>query len=194
MADEPDVESEEAESGAPNEATGPSDSEAIETPDTPDNQEDNPLAALQAEVESLKDQVLRSQAEMENLRRRSARDVENAHKFGVEKLLGDLLPALDSYEKGIEEAGKLEGEAGGAVAQGLDLAQKLFLETLAKYGLTTEFPHGEPFDPQKHEAVAMVPNPDMEPNSVMEVLQRGYMLHDRVVRAAKVVVSRSADG
>lgn len=146
------------------------------------------------EVSRLRDQLLRSQAEMENLRRRNARDVENAHKFGVEKLLGDLLPALDSYEKGIEEAAKLEGEAGAAVAQGLELAQKLFLETVAKYGLTTEHPLGEPFDPQKHEAMAMVPNPDMEPNSVMEVLQRGYLLHDRVVRAAKVIVSRAVDG
>ncbi len=146
------------------------------------------------EVSRLKDQLLRSQAEMENLRRRSARDVENAHKFGVEKLLGDLLPALDSYEKGIEEAAKLEGDAGSAVAQGLELAQKLFLETVGKYGLTTEHPLGEPFDPQKHEAMAMVPNPDMEPNSVMEVLQRGYLLHDRVIRAAKVIVSKAVDG
>ncbi len=151
-------------------------------------------ATADDEVTRLKDQLLRSQAEMENLRRRSARDVENAHKFGVEKLLGDLLPALDSYEKGIEEAAKLEGDAGAAVAQGLELAQKLFLETVGKYGLTTEHPLGEPFDPQKHEAMAMVPNPDMEPNSVMEVLQRGYLLHERVVRAAKVIVSKAVDG
>ena len=80
------------------------------------------------------------------------------------------------------------------MAEGLELAQKLFLDTLEKYGLTTEHPLGEPFDPQKHEAMAMVPNPDMEPNSVMEVLQRGYLLHDRVVRAAKVVVTKAPDG
>ena len=154
---------------------------------------DGALAEAQEEIAGLKDQLLRNQAEMENLRRRSARDVENAHKFGVEKLLADLLPALDSYEKGIEEAVKLEGESGAAVAEGLELAQKLFLETVTKYGLTTEHPLGEPFDPQKHEAMAMVPNPDMEPNSVMEVLQRGYVLHDRVVRAAKVVVVKASD-
>ncbi len=154
---------------------------------------DGDLAAAQQEVAQLKDQLLRNQAEMENIRRRSARDVENAHKYGIEKLLSDLLPALDSYEKGIEEASKLEGEAGEAVAEGLQLAQKLFMETLAKYGLTSEHPLGEPFDPQKHEAMTMVPNPDMEPNSVMDVLQRGYMLHDRVVRAAKVVVTKGPE-
>ena len=188
MADEPN---EPVEEQTDADATGEAADDAA--PDAGAPEADPALEAAEAEVAQLKDQMLRMQAEMENLRRRSARDVENAHKYGVEKLLADLLPALDSYEKGIEAAEALEGEAGTAVAEGMALAQKLLLEALGKYGLISEHPLGEPFDPQKHEAMAMVPNPDMEPNSVMEVFQRGYLLHERVVRAAKVVVSRAPD-
>lgn len=149
------------------------------------------LAAAEQQVASLKDQLLRAHAEMDNLRRRSQRDVENAHKFGVERLLGDMLPVLDSLEKGIEATGNLEGEAARAVVEGLQLSHKLFLDTLARFGLQPVNPHGEPFNPQRHEAIAMVPNKDMEPNSVMDVMQRGYVLHDRLLRAAKVVVTRA---
>ena len=165
------------------------------TPDSGAGVGDNPLqAALDAaeqQAASLKDQLLRAHAEMDNLRRRSQRDVENAHKFGVERLLGDMLPVLDSLEKGIEATANLEGEAASAVVEGLNLSLKLFLDTLARFGLVPVDPHGEPFNPQRHEAIAMVPNPDMEPNSVMDVMQRGYVLHDRLLRAAKVVVTRA---
>lgn len=149
------------------------------------------LEAAETQVGSLKDQVLRAHAEMDNLRRRSQRDVENAHKYGSEKLLGDMLPVLDSLEKGLEAAAGLEGEAASAVAEGFTLAVKLFMDTLARYGMTPVDPLGEPFNPQVHEAIAMVPNPNMEPNSVMDVMQRGYLLHDRVLRAAKVVVTKA---
>jgi molecular chaperone GrpE len=138
------------------------------------------------ELAKVKDQLLRTVAEMENVRRRSQRDVENAHKFAVEKLLSELLPVVDSLEKA-EELAKTTDNA-DSMAEGISLSLKLFVSTLEKSGITLVDPLGEPFDPQLHEAMAMVPNPDAEPNSVMDVMQRGYTLNGRLVRAAKVVV------
>ena len=138
------------------------------------------------ELAKVKDQLLRTVAEMENVRRRSQRDVENAHKFAVEKLFGDLLPVLDSLEKAEEAALATDNAAG--MAEGISLSLKLFVGILEKAGVAIVHPIGEPFDPQLHEAMAMVPNPDAEPNSVMDVMQRGYTLNGRLVRAAKVIV------
>lgn len=138
------------------------------------------------ELAKVKDQLLRTVAEMENVRRRSQRDVENAHKFAVEKLLGDLLPVLDSLEKAEEVAKATDNAA--SMAEGISLSLKLFVGILEKAGVAVVHPIGEPFDPQLHEAMAMVPNPDAEPNSVMDVMQRGYTLNGRLVRAAKVIV------
>ena len=138
------------------------------------------------ELDKVKDQLLRTVAEMENVRRRSQRDIENAHKFAVEKLLGDLLPVLDSLEKAEEVA--LATDNAASMAEGISLSLKLFVGILEKAGVAIVDPIGEPFDPQLHEAMAMVPNPDAEPNSVMDVMQRGYTLNGRLVRAAKVIV------
>ncbi len=143
-----------------------------------------------AEVAELKDQVLRTLAEMENIKRRAARDVENAHKFANEGLLNDLFPVLDSLEKAVEAADAIEGAE--AIAEGVALSMKLFVDTLAKAGVEQIDPLGEPFDPQLHEAMTMVPNPDAEPNSVMDVMQKGYRLNGRLVRAAKVIVVQGA--
>ena len=137
------------------------------------------------ELAKVKDQLLRTIAEMENVRRRSQRDVENAHKFAVEKLLGDLLPVLDSLEKAEEVAKATDNAA--SMAEGISLSLKLFVGILEKAGVAIVHPVGEPFDPQLHEAMA-VPNPDAEPNSVMDVMQRGYTLNGRLVRAAVIVV------
>lgn len=138
------------------------------------------------EIAQLKDQVLRSLAEVENIKRRATRDVENAHKFAVEKLLSDLIPVLDSLDKAVETASQTEGAE--AIAEGVALSLKLFVDTLAKSGVEEIDPLGEPFDPQVHEAMTMVPNPDAEPNSVMDVMAKGYLLNGRLVRAAKVIV------
>ena len=139
-----------------------------------------------AEIAILKDQILRSMAEVENVKRRAARDVENAHKFAVEKLLNDLFPVMDSLEKAVETAEQTAGA--DAIAEGVSLSLKLFVDTLAKSGVEQIDPLGEPFDPNVHEALTMVPNPDAEPNSVMDVMQKGYLLNGRLVRAAKVIV------
>ncbi len=150
------------------------------------------LAAAQAEVEALKDQALRGQAEAENVRRRAARDVENAHKFALEKFAADLLPVIDSLEKAVESAGNGEEASDtGAIAEGVELSLKLFLDVLEKAGISRIDPKGEPFDPQLHEAMAMVENPDAEPNSVLDVMQAGYSLNNRLIRAAMVVVSKA---
>ncbi len=159
------------------------------------SEQEGPSGALHADAEQssesdelakVKDQLLRTVAEMENVRRRSQRDVENAHKFAVEKLLGDLLPVLDSLEKAEEVA--LATDNAASMAEGISLSLKLFVGILEKAGVAIVHPIGEPFDPQLHEAMAMVPNADAEPNSVMDVMQRGYTLNGRLVRAAKVIV------
>ena len=138
------------------------------------------------EIAQLKDQVLRSLAEVENVKRRATRDVENAHKFAVERLLSDLIPVLDSLDKAVETASQTQGAE--AIAEGVALSLKLFVDTLAKSGVEEVDPLGEPFDPQVHEAMTMVANPDAEPNSVMDVMAKGYLLNGRLVRAAKVIV------
>ncbi len=175
--------------------------EATDKPDVQDAEQENasqPKNASDAasdqggtadsgdELAKVKDQLLRTVAEMENVRRRAQRDVENAHKFAVEKLLSDLLPVVDSLEKA-EDAAKTTDNA-ESMAEGIGLSLKLFIGILEKSGVALVDPLGEPFDPQLHEAMAMVPNPDAEPNSVMDVMQRGYTLNGRLVRAAKVVV------
>ena len=147
------------------------------------------LEAAQDEVANLKDAALRAQAEVENMRRRAARDVENAHKFALERFAESLLPVVDSLEKSVESAAEAADAA--AVSEGVRLCLKLFLDTLAKNGIEQVDPLGEPFDPAQSEAMAMVENPDAEPNSVMEVMQKGYALNGRLVRAAKVIVAKA---
>lgn len=143
------------------------------------------------QVSELRDQLLRTVAEMENIKRRASRDVENAHKFAVEKLINDLFPVVDSLEKAVETATATAGAE--AIAEGVELSMKLFVDTLTKSGVEQIDPLGEPFDPQVHEAMTMVPNPNAEPNSVMDVMQKGYVLNGRLVRAAKVIVAKGLD-
>lgn len=147
------------------------------------------LEEAEQKLENYRDQALRAQAEAENTRRRATRDVENAHKYALERFTDDLLPVLDSLEKAVEAASGSEGAE--SIAQGVELSLKLFLSVLEKHGVQCIDPVGEPFDPQVHEAMTMVPSHHAEPNSVLEVMQRGYLLNGRLVRAAKVVVSRA---
>lgn len=146
------------------------------------------LESAKEEIDQLKDQALRSQAEVENIRRRAARDVENARKFALERFAKDLLPALDGLQKSAESAAAATDVK--AVADGVSLSLKLLLDTLRKNGIEQVDPLGEPFDPARSEAMALVENPDAEPNSVMEVMQKGYLLNGRLLRAAKVIVAK----
>lgn len=149
------------------------------------------LEQVERELEQYRDQALRAQAEAENTRRRASRDVENAHKYALEKFAADLLPVLDSLEKAVEVASGTEGAE--PIGEGVELSLKLFLSVLEKYGIQRVDPVGEPFDPRLHEALTMVASPHAEPNSVVEVMQRGYVLNGRLVRAAKVVVAKAPD-
>ena len=153
-----------------------------------------PTEALQKalkEVEKVKDAALRAEAEMQNMQRRTARDVENAHKFALEKSLQNLLPVVDSMEKAVEAAEQASENEDDAMLEGIRLCHKLLVDVLGKEGIEVIDPVGEPFDPNEHQAMSMVENPDMEPNSVFAVVQKGYQLNGRLVRAAMVMVTKA---
>lgn len=147
---------------------------------------------LQAQVQELKDQVLRAQAEMQNIRRRAEIDVEKAHKYALEKFVKELLPVVDSLEKALESTGAEQegGELVASIRQGVDMTLNMFLGGLKKFNVEQVNPMGEPFDPQRHEAMSMVPAPGAEPNTVIAVVQKGYVLNERLVRPAMVVVAK----
>ncbi|MBB3059706.1 nucleotide exchange factor GrpE [Microbulbifer rhizosphaerae] len=148
------------------------------------------IIGLQEQLAIQKELAMRAQAEAQNARRRAQQDVERAHKFGVEKLLQDLLPVVDNLERALA-AIDTENETQKAVAEGIELTHKSFVDTLAKYSVETVDPAGEPFDPELHQAMTQVPNGDVEPNTVLEVFQKGYRLNGRLVRPAMVVVSKA---
>ncbi len=158
-----------------------------------DNPEAEMLAArveeLEASVAEAKDQALRAAAEAQNVRRRAEQEAEKARKFALEKFVKELLPVVDSLEKALEA---MADEATEAHREGVSMTLKMQHDVLAKFGVEAVEPSGEPFDPQYHEAMAMVPNPELDPNTVMEVMQKGYLLNGRLVRPAMVIVSQAA--
>ncbi|MDX1465122.1 MAG: nucleotide exchange factor GrpE [Halomonas sp.] len=158
-----------------------------------DNPEAEVLAArveeLEQSVAEAKDQAMRAAAEAQNVRRRAEQEAEKARKFALEKFVKELLPVIDSLEKALEAMGD---EASEAHIEGVAMTLKMQHDVMAKFGVEVVEPHGEPFDPQYHEAMAMVPNPELEPNTVMDVMQKGYLLNGRLVRPAMVVVSQAA--
>jgi len=166
---------------------------AEETAASPDPEQE-PEAALQKaleDTEKYRDQALRAEAEMQNMQRRTARDIENAHKFALEKFLQNLLPVADSLEKAVEAAEQASENEDDPMLEGVRLCNKLFVDVLGKEGIEVIDPVGEPFDPKEHQAMSMVENPDMEPNSVFAVVQKGYRLNGRLVRAAMVMVTKA---
>jgi molecular chaperone GrpE len=152
--------------------------------------------ALEARVKEFQEQALRSHAEMQNVRRRAEIDVEKAHKFALEKFVKELLPVADSLEKAVEstEGQENAGEVVANIREGVEMTLTLFTNSLQKFNVKQLNPVGEPFDPQQHEAMSMVPAPDAEPNSVVAVVQKGYTLNDRLVRPAMVVIAKAESG
>ena len=146
---------------------------------------------LQQQVAGANDQVLRVQAEMQNLRRRAERDVENAHKYALDKFAPELLPVVDNLERALATI-DAEDPAQKSVAEGIELTLKTFVDVLVRFKVEAVDPAGQPFDAEFHQAVSMVPNPDLEPNTVMDVFQKGYTLNGRLLRPAMVVVSKPA--
>ena len=163
------------------------DEDGVESADS----EDGDSASLETQVEELKEALIRSQADLQNVRRRAERDVENAHKYAVEKFVKDLLAVLDSMDRALELAETTEG-FDAAMLEGTQMTHKLLLDTAAKHGVEPINPVGEAFDPQEHQAMSMVESADHEPNTVMAVMQKGYKLEGRVIRAAMVMVTKAA--
>ncbi|MFT6156675.1 MAG: molecular chaperone GrpE [Neolewinella sp.] len=148
------------------------------------------LAAAQAEVSELKDQMLRVQADAQNVRRRAEADVEKAHKFGQEKFSRELLSVLDNLERAL--AASPEDEATKSLRDGIEMTLQGFTSTLSKFNVEVIDPQGETFNPEYHQAMAMQENADFPPNTVMAVMQKGYSLHGRLLRPAMVMVSKGA--
>ena len=146
------------------------------------------LAAAEEQARNHWDQYLRSVAELENIRKRAQRDVEAAHRFGVEKLVQELIPVKDSLDLAVENAGKSDA---AALVEGQAATQRLFAKALEKIGVTEIDPVGQPFDANLHEAMAAQPSETAEPNSVLIVVQRGYSLNGRLLRPARVIVARA---
>lgn len=139
------------------------------------------------------DQLLRVKADMENIRRRAKQDVENAHKFALEKFALELLPVRDSLEMGLAaaEAGD-NNDASDRLREGTELTLKMLIAAMEKFGIEAINPTGETFDPALHQAMSMQESADHKPNTVMAVMQKGYQLNERLIRPAMVVVSKAA--
>ena len=192
---EVDVEaSEEAASEAESPEAAEAPEEAVELADMSKVELFKDAENAREEAAKFRDAALRAEAEMQNVRRRASKDVEHAHKFGAEKLIQNLLPVIDSLEKALESSELVkdldQDHSAKAVLDGVGLCHKMFLDTLGKENVAVVDPHGEPFDPNLHQAMSMVENPDMEPNSVVAVIQKGYQLNGRLVRPAMVMVSK----
>lgn len=141
-------------------------------------------------AEQQRDEMLRTLAEYENSRKRAARDLETERRFSHSKLAVDLLPALDNLDRAIEAAKK--GGEQNALIQGVQATQHMLLDILKRHGITPIRAQGEPFDPNLHQAVSMLPSKDQPPNTVIQVLQPGYLIHDRILRPASVIIASEA--
>ena len=144
------------------------------------------------ELAAAKDAALRAQADAMNVQRRAEQEIEKARKFALERFCGDLLSVVDNLERALESSGDEQGQ--GALTEGIELTRKGFMDVLAKYGVEPVDPTGQPFDPETAQAMSMVDQHDVEPNSVVAVMQKGYLLNGRLLRPAMVMVSKAPNG
>jgi len=162
------------------------------TPDVPGDELALQIqAAVSAALAEQRDLVLRAQAEIQNMRRRCEADVEKAHKFALERFSAELLSVVDNLERALAAVPDTGSEPVKALCEGVELTLKGFLEILSKFNIQQINPVGAPFDPQLHQAITMMVNPQVEPNTVLDVMQKGYTLSGRVIRPAMVVVARA---
>lgn len=194
------------ESGARPECSGvnPPAAEATAAPSAPADESEAEILVNREEFAALQrdlDQALAkadehwklylgAHAEMENLRKRTERDVQNAHKFALERFFGELLPVRDSLEMGLAAAGDAVDVA--QLREGIELTLKQLATAMEKFGARELNPVGAKFNPAEHEAMAMVPGGQAEPNTVVQVIQKGYVLNERLIRPAKVLVAQAA--
>lgn len=160
--------------------------------DTDESIEEDPQALLQAKADENWDKYLRAAAELENVRKRATRDVDNARKFAVERFAAEMLAVRDSLELGLQADTKADAEQ---LTAGSEATLKLLSTSMERFGVVEVDPQGEPFDPELHEAITMQPSGDVEPGTVLTVFQKGYTLNGRLLRPARVVVAQEpADG
>ncbi|ADC70974.1 GrpE protein [Thioalkalivibrio sp. K90mix] len=172
----------EASEAADSEHTQPEGAEAVDNTDAR-------LQELEALAEERRDQALRAQAELENQRRRFERELENAHKYAMEKFASEMLEVGDSLEMGLQAA--RESKDVERIIEGAELTLKNLNRVFEKFGIQAEDPTGERFDPERHQAMSMQEDPENPPNTVVATMQKGYLLQDRVLRPAMVVVSKA---
>lgn len=148
------------------------------------------LAEAEVKARENWDQLLRTRAEMDNLRRRTERELENAHKYALERFAQELLAVRDSLEMGLTAA-QAENADVPSLVEGTDLTLKMLVSLMEKFAIMEVHPLDEPFDPEKHQAISMLEAPDKAPNMVVTVMQKGYTLNERLIRPAMVVVSKA---
>ena len=146
--------------------------------------------AAQAQAEEATDASLRAKAELENYRRRADQEIEKAHKYALDRFVKALLPVIDTMERALE----VESEVAEVqnMKEGVALTEKMFVDCVAKFGVEQLNPVGDAFNADFHEAMSMAPNPDMADNTIMHVVQKGYLLNGRVVRPARVIVVKNS--
>lgn len=173
--------------------------EATESTTETENEEIS-IEALQAKLEEANakadenwDQLVRSRAEMENIRRRSERELSNAHKYALERFAQELLPVIDSMEMGVAAATDENADV-TKLREGTEMTLKMFEAAIEKFGIKGVHPKGEAFNPDHHQAMTMIDSPEHEPNMIIDVMQKGYLLNERLVRPAMVVVSSAKSG
>ncbi len=179
--------------------------DAVDLPEQPEEsavepvteaESDDPIEKLETELQAARleavearEDMLRMQADMENLRKRLVREHEKSRMRTLERFMNDLLPVRDSLERGLEAASDPAATV-EALTEGKQLIMKMLSKAMGDHGLKTIDPLGEPFDPEMHEAMTMLTSDQLDENTVIDVIEKGYLLHDRLIRPAKVVVSR----
>jgi molecular chaperone GrpE len=180
--------------GKPGQASGAEDGpgaevEADAETETVEESVEQQLDKAQATIKEYWEQILRLKAEIENNRKRSIRDIEHAHKYALRNFSESLLPIVDSMEMA-QKAAEAENASLESIIEGTELTMSMFVQVLEKYGLQELDPIGEKFDPEQHQAISMVEDKSAESNTVVSVMQKGFMLNERLVRPAMVVVSK----
>ena len=190
-----DVEQPAEQQSSENEANAQAAEQQVPAPDSAENGGFDELETLRSELDKEREQsqanldrALRAQAEMENLRKRTTRDVENAHKYALDKFVNELLPIIDSLELGMAAAEGIDGNK--ELLEGMQLTLKMFLTALEKFGVNQLSPEGEKFNPEQHEAVSMQEVEGKDTGTVVTVMQKGYELNGRLVRPAMVMVAK----
>ena len=163
----------------------------LETEPQPLPDPEQEIQVLREQLSAVEDRALRVQAEAQNMIRRAERDVENARKYALERFVGSLLPVIDNLERALAAIGEPD-EAQKPIAEGIQLTHRSFLDVLQKFDVAAVDPRGQPFNPELHQAMAMVEQPGVAPNTVIQVMQKGYTLNGRLVRPAMVMVAKPA--